>query len=88
MTTAIEKVGVIGLGKMGRPMCRHLHTKGFQVIGFDIAPEAVRAVEQLGVKAARSPSEVAASSDLGIIHVSVSKTNRAAAAERLSYFRQ
>lgn len=69
MTTAIQKVGVIGLGKMGRPMCRHLHGKGFQVTGFDIAPEAVRAVEQLGVRAARSPSEVAAFSDMVIVVV-------------------
>jgi 3-hydroxyisobutyrate dehydrogenase-like beta-hydroxyacid dehydrogenase len=65
----IEKVGLIGLGKMGRPMAEHLHRKGFQVIGYDISPDAVRAVAELGIAIAKSPAEVATFSDLVIVVV-------------------
>lgn len=65
----IERIGMIGLGKMGRPMSRHLHNKGFQVTGYDVLPEACRAVEGLGIRVAKSPAEVAASADLVIIVV-------------------
>ncbi|MCZ6744721.1 MAG: NAD(P)-binding domain-containing protein, partial [Alphaproteobacteria bacterium] len=35
----IERVGIIGLGRMGRPMTRHLVKKGFAVTGFDVSDE-------------------------------------------------
>ncbi len=66
---AIRRVGVIGLGKMGRPMSRHLVEKGFEVIGYDPVQAAMRQVKAFGVKLARSPAEVAAKSDLVIIVV-------------------
>jgi 3-hydroxyisobutyrate dehydrogenase-like beta-hydroxyacid dehydrogenase len=69
MTKVIEKVGIIGLGKMGQPMGRHLRAKGFPVIGYDVAPEALRAAGKLGIRTAASPAEVAAGSDLVIIVV-------------------
>ena len=37
----IERVGIIGLGRMGRPMTRHLIEKGFAVTGFDVSGEAM-----------------------------------------------
>ncbi len=69
MTTTIKRVGVIGLGKMGRPMSRHLHAKGFEVLGYDIAPAACNDVKALGIRVAASPAEVARFSDLVIIVV-------------------
>ena len=69
MAKTIKRVGVIGLGKMGRPMSRHLHSKGFETVGYDVAPEAARAVAALGVRIAASPAEVAGSTDLVIIVV-------------------
>lgn len=69
MTTTIKRVGVIGLGKMGRPMSRHLHAKGFEVIGYDIAPAACDETKALGIRIAASPAEVAGFSDLAIIVV-------------------
>jgi 3-hydroxyisobutyrate dehydrogenase-like beta-hydroxyacid dehydrogenase len=36
MTTTLRRVGMIGLGKMGNPMCRHLKKAGFEVTGTDI----------------------------------------------------
>src|SRR3990172_1476979 len=66
---AIHCVGVIGLGKMGRPMSRHLLAKGFEVIGYDVVPAAARKVKAMGARIAKSPAEVAAGSDLIIIVV-------------------
>ena len=36
--TSIETVGLLGLGKMGGPIARHLIARGFKVIGYDSAP--------------------------------------------------
>jgi 3-hydroxyisobutyrate dehydrogenase-like beta-hydroxyacid dehydrogenase len=69
VTKVIKRVGVIGLGKMGRPMSRHLHSKGFETVGYDVAPEAARAGAALGVRVAASPAEVAGSTDLVIVVV-------------------
>src|SRR5512147_1507920 len=66
---AIRRVGVIGLGKMGRPMSRHLLANGFEVVGYDVVPAAARKVKALGARIAKSPAEVAAGTDLIIIVV-------------------
>src|SRR3990172_9235455 len=66
---AIHCVGVIGLGKMGRPMSRHLLAKGFEVVGYDVVPAAARKVKALGARIAKSPAELAAGSDLIIVVV-------------------
>lgn len=63
----IKTVGVIGLGKMGAPMARHLAAKGFDVIGQDIDPSAVKRLAPHGVTAAPSPAKLAAASDLVIV---------------------
>ena len=71
-TKAIRRVGVVGvvgLGKMGRPMSRHLVAKGFDVIGYDVVPAAARQVKALGARIAKSPAEVARGSDLIIVVV-------------------
>jgi 3-hydroxyisobutyrate dehydrogenase-like beta-hydroxyacid dehydrogenase len=65
----IRNVGIIGLGKMGLPMARHLHDRGFAVTGYDVALPALKAAAGLGVKAVNSPKAVAAASDLVIIVV-------------------
>jgi 3-hydroxyisobutyrate dehydrogenase-like beta-hydroxyacid dehydrogenase len=67
--SAIKSVGVIGLGKMGGPMARHLATKGFDVTGIDIDPAGARALNVHGVKAAPSPAAVAQVSDFVIVVV-------------------
>lgn len=53
-------VGQIGLGIMGGAFARHLLAAGFSVVGFDVAPAAVRPLTRLGGRAARSCAEVAA----------------------------
>lgn len=60
-----RKVGFIGLGVMGEPMCRHLAVKsGYEVIGFDLAPEPLARLAAHGVKAAGSAEKVAETADL------------------------
>ena len=63
----IKTVGVIGLGKMGHPMARHLAGKGFAVLGHDIDPAAAQRLAQHGVTAAASPAALAGASDLVIV---------------------
>jgi 3-hydroxyisobutyrate dehydrogenase-like beta-hydroxyacid dehydrogenase len=53
-------VGQIGLGIMGGAFARHLLAAGFNVVGYDVAPPAVRAFTRMGGRAARSCAEVAA----------------------------
>jgi 3-hydroxyisobutyrate dehydrogenase-like beta-hydroxyacid dehydrogenase len=53
-------VGQVGLGIMGGAFARHLLKAGFQVIGYDVAPAAVRALVRAGGQSARSAAEVAA----------------------------
>jgi 3-hydroxyisobutyrate dehydrogenase-like beta-hydroxyacid dehydrogenase len=65
----IRKVGLIGLGKMGLPMARHLAAKGFTVTGFDVNPAAIAKARAIGAKTVKSPAQVAAASDLVIIIV-------------------
>ena len=62
-TMAPQRVGVVGLGKMGLPMARHLVAGGFTVVGYD--PEEARRTEaaNAGVTIAASPKQVAAETD-------------------------
>src|SRR5271166_2609652 len=59
---AMQRVGVIGLGKMGLPIARNLMERGFEVIGHrrSGSPELIEA----GGQAADSPAEVARRSDV------------------------
>ena len=44
--TEIKRVGFIGLGNMGGPMCGHLARAGFEVTAYDLNGDALaRAVE-------------------------------------------
>ncbi|MEE2997563.1 MAG: NAD(P)-dependent oxidoreductase [Pseudomonadota bacterium] len=68
MAVKIKTVGVVGLGKMGGPLARHLATGGFDVVGYDIAEDAVTALADAGVIATNC-ADLAAQSDLAIIGV-------------------
>lgn len=60
----MERVGFIGLGRMGLPMASNLCRKGFQVTAYDINPVAVGSLEQVGAKAAPAIAALAAASDI------------------------
>jgi len=64
-----DNVGVIGLGKMGHPMVRHLAAGGFTVSGCDVDAGRTAAIAALGATGRASPRAVAEASDLVIIIV-------------------
>lgn len=66
---SINRVGVIGMGKMGLPIARHLLAAGFQVTGCDVRDQSKKEAARLGVAVADSPAAVAAASDLVIVAV-------------------
>ena len=63
------KVGFIGLGELGKPMAVNLAKNGFDLTVHDLRREPVDELIAIGAKAACSPREVAAASE--IIEVAV-----------------
>ena len=58
------KVGFIGLGVMGSPMAANILKGGHQLTVYDRSPEAVERLVRAGAKAAGSPKEVGAASEI------------------------
>jgi 3-hydroxyisobutyrate dehydrogenase-like beta-hydroxyacid dehydrogenase len=63
----IKSVGMIGLGKMGRPMARLLAAKGFSVVGYDVSADASKAAAKHNVAITKSPAELASQCELVIV---------------------
>ena len=68
-TSAVRRVGIIGLGKMGHPMARHLARAKFDVAGYDIDAHARSQAQRSGITLAADPRAVAERSDFVIIVV-------------------
>lgn len=64
------KVGVIGLGVLGRPVAERLVAAGHEVAAFDVRAEPVAALAAAGAVACASPADVAAQSDFIVSLVS------------------
>jgi 3-hydroxyisobutyrate dehydrogenase len=60
------KIGFIGLGHMGGPMCRNLLAAGYDLALHDVRREAAAEHERLGAKWAVSPAEAGVGRDLVI----------------------
>ena len=58
------RLGFIGLGNMGLPMCRRLLDAGYAVTAFDRRPEPLASVVTEGATSASSVADVAASCDV------------------------
>jgi 3-hydroxyisobutyrate dehydrogenase-like beta-hydroxyacid dehydrogenase len=59
------KVGFIGVGNMGGPMCRNIiRNTNHEVVVFDLSPAAVTACTDLGASSATSVADVAARCDV------------------------
>jgi 3-hydroxyisobutyrate dehydrogenase-like beta-hydroxyacid dehydrogenase len=65
----INDVGVIGLGRMGLSMARHLLSAKYSVRGFDTSSEAVQAAQSAGIVIMESAARIAAQSDAVILLV-------------------
>ena len=64
-----SSVGVIGLGDMGIGIARNLVAAGFTTVGFDLRPERVEQLEDLGGHAAATCAEVGARADAVFVMV-------------------
>lgn len=60
-----QRVGFIGLGKMGRPMSRNLLKAGFSLTVYDRDERSVQELVRLGAQAIRSPKELAGCPEAG-----------------------
>lgn len=58
-TKPIDKVGLVGCGRMGKCMLRSMLDKGFQVVAYDKFPAAAEGAKEMGAETAATPSELA-----------------------------
>ena len=65
----MERIGVIGPGRMGLAMVKHLVKAGYSVTATDIDPDRLAKAVDAGAGAVGSVAEVAASSDYAIVAV-------------------
>ncbi len=56
---AKERLGFIGVGRMGDPMARNLLTAGFELTIYDTSAAAFEPQKELRAQVAKSPLEVA-----------------------------
>ena len=64
-----DKIGFIGLGVMGEPICRNLAQKsGCDVIAFDLDAQPLQRLAKSGVKAGGTIAEVMQASDVVFLH--------------------
>lgn len=59
-----EKIGFIGLGRMGKSMAANLMAKGFALSAYDVRSEPVAELASRGAKACASIAEVVEASDI------------------------
>src|SRR5688572_21766429 len=69
------KIGFVGLGHMGRPMARHLHDAGAQVVVWNRSDAPAAAAVALGMKRAATLPEVAREIGSGVICVDLTTTD-------------
>ena len=58
------RIGFVGLGTMGGPMCRRLAAAGYPVVAYDLDDDAVAAAVQHGALAATSARDCALGADM------------------------
>jgi 3-hydroxyisobutyrate dehydrogenase/2-hydroxy-3-oxopropionate reductase len=69
MVNGNERVGIVGVGRMGLAMLRHLVKKGYAVTVCDISDKQREVARGLGAKVVSTPAEVGEASDIVILGV-------------------
>lgn len=64
MNAKIARVGYIGVGNIGEPIATNVLTAGFDLMVFDLNPEALARMRSHGAKIAASPRELGAHAQL------------------------
>src|ERR1700692_503414 len=62
-----ERLGFIGVGRMGDPMARNLLTAGFELTIYDASAAAIEPLKALGAQVAKSPLEVANAAEVVLV---------------------
>lgn len=62
--SALPRIGFVGLGNIGGPMCQRLVKAGYPVTAFDLNPTVLEKVIAVGAKAAISAAECAAQAEI------------------------
>lgn len=81
---AKQRIGWIGLGKMGMPMARNLVTAGFPVTVYNRTAARTSELAEAGAETAASIAELAAASDIVVSMISDDPALEAVAAEVLA----
>ena len=83
MTRSRERIGFVGVGRMGSNMARHLNDEGYPIAAvYDIdASRATALAEELGCEAATTPATVAEKSDVVLTVVTDDEAMRTIFAE-------
>jgi 3-hydroxyisobutyrate dehydrogenase-like beta-hydroxyacid dehydrogenase len=63
----MKKIGFVGLGNMGEPMCRCLVESGFEVSIYDVNPEAVSSLGDTAAEPAENLKALAAFADVVLL---------------------
>ncbi len=82
------RVGLVGLGRMGKPMCRHLLKAGFPLAVFDVQPEVMAEAGALGARPTTGARQVAQESDVILVIVTDDAEVRRVVGELLHGTRQ
>jgi len=53
-----ERIGIVGVGRMGQAMTKHLVKNGYAVLGQDVEPTALEAARAAGAETVKTPAEV------------------------------
>jgi 3-hydroxyisobutyrate dehydrogenase len=69
MADGKERVGIVGAGRMGLAMLRHLVKKGYKVTVCDISDKQREAARALGATVVTTPADVGKTSDIVILGV-------------------
>lgn len=69
MANETERVGIIGVGRMGLAMAKHLINHGYRLTACDINQESVEKARQMGAAVAKTPAELGRNATFVILGV-------------------
>ena len=61
------RVGFVGIGNIGEPVCRHLLEEGYELLIYDAYPEALARLEDTPAEPAASPEALATEADVVLL---------------------
>jgi 3-hydroxyisobutyrate dehydrogenase len=69
MNDSKQRIGIIGVGRMGQPMVKHLRKHGYEVTAFDLSSDSCAKVQAMGASIAGNAAGVCEGSQFVILGV-------------------